>query len=379
MLPKKSLSLFFILTSLCAFTQTVSFTYDGVLRNYIIHLPTGYNSANKYPLVFNLHGYTSNATEQQLYSMMDVVANNEGFIVVYPNGIANYWNSGFTGVYGTGTDDVGFISAIIDSMNANYSIDLQRVYSCGMSNGGFQSYRMACELEDRIAAVASVTGSMSDSTYFYCSTSRTVPVMQIHGTTDPVVPYGGTFGMKPIEDVVSFWTSSNNCSSFDTTEVSNISLTDSCTADFIRITNCDYGTENWFYKIYNGGHTWPSGLIDIPTNGNTNRDINASQRIWDFFSMYTLSSGTSNIREIQTETTLWPNPAATGAFTVESEKSFDACILYAIDGRALHKEHFTPAFSKSINVAGLAHGVYVLHLINQGRILNQLKLVVQDF
>src|ERR1041385_5504790 len=140
---------------ICAFIlgqaqgQTYSFTFDGILRSYIVHLPTGFNPGNSYPLVVNMHGYSSNASQQELYTAMDAVADTAGFIVAYPDGIASSWNSYFnTG----GVNDVSFISALIDTMILNYNSDPQRVYACGMSNGGFMTHRLACELHFRIAA-----------------------------------------------------------------------------------------------------------------------------------------------------------------------------------------------------------------------------------
>ncbi len=112
------------------------------------------------------------------------VADTAGIVVVYPNGIDETWNVSST----TGTDDVGFISALIDTVDYQYSIDLNRVFATGMSMGGFMSYRLACELSERIAAIASVTGLQA---FYPCNPNRPVPILQFHGTADPVVPYAG--------------------------------------------------------------------------------------------------------------------------------------------------------------------------------------------
>ena len=110
-------------TLLPAQTQTGSFTYGGATRDYRFYVPGSYNANTPTALVFNLHGYTSNAGQQEIYSGMNSVADTAGFIVVYPNGIGNAWNSGFTPPYNGGTDDVGFLSQLIDVMSAQYNID----------------------------------------------------------------------------------------------------------------------------------------------------------------------------------------------------------------------------------------------------------------
>ena len=169
-------------------TMVYSMQHGGVTRSYRLYVPPSYTGTVPVPLVFNLHGYTSNATQQEFYSGMNAVADTAGFIVCYPDGINNAWNSGFTPPYHSGVDDVGFISALIDLLGTAYNVNLARVYACGMSNGGYMSFRLACDLDERIAAVASVTGSMSTLQASNCTAARAVPVCQIHGDDDQTVP-----------------------------------------------------------------------------------------------------------------------------------------------------------------------------------------------
>ena len=167
--------------------------HDGLERTYYLHLPTNYVEGTPLPLVFNLHGFSSNALEQGLYSNMNPTADANDFLVCYPEGTSDgnnqFWNVGWNPT--VTVDDVGFINALIDEFDANYSIDLTRVYSCGMSNGGFMSYKLACDLGERFAAVASVTGGMSHNQSNTCNPVRKIPTMQIHGTADPTVAYEG--------------------------------------------------------------------------------------------------------------------------------------------------------------------------------------------
>ena len=109
-------------------------------------------------------------------------------------------------------DDIGFLNSLIDFLGNEYNIDLDRVYSTGFSNGGYMSYTLACELSDKIAAIASVTGSMYINQPILCNPERPIPVMQIHGTMDLTVPYIGSNTSESINDVISFWVNFNECS-----------------------------------------------------------------------------------------------------------------------------------------------------------------------
>ncbi len=211
----KNLYLFaFLFISLMLDAQSIDKTleWDGITRQYRVYLPADFDETQSLPLVFNFHGYGSSNVEQVFYSQFNDVADEFNFILVYPMGLEdNTGTTHFNSYFGTSdVDDVGFTSHMIDRIYTDYNIDLTRVYSTGMSNGGFMSYRLACELSDRIAAVASVTGSMAFPQFDNCTPSRPVPTMEIHGTLDATVPYNGATGfIPPIQEVVDFWVTQN--------------------------------------------------------------------------------------------------------------------------------------------------------------------------
>ena len=271
------------------------FEYDGITRDYIVFLPQEYNSLTEFPVILNLHGYGSEAESQMTYSGMNSVADTAGFIAVYPNAVDNVWNSGISDIpiwLAPDVDDVGFISALIDMLDMQFSIDLNRIYSSGMSNGGFMSYKLACELSDRIAAIASVTGTISQETAENCDCQRTVPILQLHGTADPVVPYYGPVnGWYSAQQAVEYWVELNSCSDSQTTPIPNFDPTDGCTVVKYLFPDCDDSSEIVFFRINNGGHTWPGATVDINPSlyGNTNHDINANHEIWSFVSNYELN------------------------------------------------------------------------------------------
>ena len=269
--------------------QTYSFDHDNVSRSYIVHLPPAYSSSNLHPMVINMHGYGSNAVQEQFYAEMNGVADTANFIVVYPDGVDNSWNSGQLWSYNPGINDVGFIAALIDTMINNFSIDSSMVYACGMSNGGFMSYRLACELENKIAAIASVTGVMSDSIYNNCQTDRPVPILHMHGTADPTVAYNGTPGNTAVETGIDWWVQNNNCPGTPViTNIPDINTTDGCTVDKYFYGPCDNASEVVLFRVNGGEHTWPGAGLPI---GVTNQDIDGSGEIWKFFRKHQLNFG----------------------------------------------------------------------------------------
>ena len=265
--------------------QTIngSIIHDNLQRDYILYVPALYNATNPTPLVFNFHGYTSNAFDQMWYGDFRSIADTAGFIIAHPMGSLDnsgitHWNVGWGG---STVDDIGFTAALIDSLSANYNINQDRIYSTGMSNGGYFSYHLACNLSTKIAAIASVTGAMSQYTQTICNPSHPTPVMEIHGTADLTVPFN---------DIISglgYWRSYNNCNPIaDTTIIPDLVLGDWSTVEHIVFDNGDNGVTTELFKVINGEHTWPGSNF---SSGVTNYDINASAEIWRFFSKYDIN------------------------------------------------------------------------------------------
>jgi len=339
--------------------QVFSFSFDGQTRSYKVRLPVGYNSSLTYSMILNLHGYTSTAAAQEAYTDFNVIADTAKIIMVYPDGVANAWNAGWSNPYNSGVNDVGFISALIDTMIQNYSINSCRVYAIGMSNGGFMSHRLACELENKIAAIVGVTGMLADSTAFYCQTNRAVPIMQIQGTADAVVPFNGTpFSNRSFDNMISWWYNHNGCSNTEVVfNYPNISLMDNCTAELTIHNQCDGNTAIYAVKIVNGGHTWPGASIDIPSNGNTNRDIHGSNEIWRFLRQFDCNSGTVGVDDSQkqSQVVVFPNPAFS---EVRFNKKIDYLKVYNSLGVLINEYQSISA----IDVMGYKKGMYFFEI-----------------
>lgn len=353
-------------------TVTGAFDFGGVNRTYRVHIPPTYTGTDPVPLVFNLHGITSNATQQELYSDMNSVADTAGFIVCYANGVGNAWNSGFTTPYFGGVDDVGFISVLIDTISANYNIDPARVYSCGMSNGGFMSFRLACELEDRIAAIASVTGTMTTLQTDNCVPSRPIPILQIHGTLDPTVAYFGNSLSLPVDSVINYWRVANGCTApVVNTNLPNIVLEGS-TVSTQSYTGCTDGVEVLHYKVDNGGHTWP-GTFPIPT-GITNQDIDGSEEIWKFFKRFTHPNPVLVGVGSGVENTFFPSVAPNPVSDQLRLKGIPTGLeleIIDLQGRVIFNQIFEEQSEATIPASSWAPGIYLLRMSVEGQVYTE--------
>ena len=267
-------------------------TYDNVVREYYVSYPE--NSDSSAPLIINMHGFGSYAIQQKNYSQMDSYAHSKGVAVVYPEAINNSWNVG-TGRGLNRQDDVGFINVLIDSIATDYNIDLDRIYACGMSNGGYMSYELICSLSDKITAFGSVTGNFMLNDDQSCSVSREIPLIHIHGTDDRLVDYTDSrdYAMNTM-DSVNYWAKHNQLSELEIQAIDDVVLSDKTHVEKFTFYRNNSDTKVVHFKVYNGGHQWfgsPVGdwlWIKLGL-GNNNHEINASKELVDFFLQYKLS------------------------------------------------------------------------------------------
>jgi len=261
-----------------------SFVFDGYDRDYIVFLPDNFEPG--LPLVFSLHGYYSSAEWQMNNTLMNQVADTANFVVVYPNAINTVWNSGINDNPdwpAPTVDDVAFISALIDTIHARYQINLNRVYSCGVSNGGLMSFRLAGDLNDRINKIASVVGIITPTIVQACSLASPISVLQMNGTADHLVPYyEGIDGWFSAVETLDFWLTHNQCNlPADSLILPDIDQNDDFTVTVFSYRGGADDTEVIFYRLENAGHVWPGIPYFFPTY--PHGDINASAHIWNFF------------------------------------------------------------------------------------------------
>ena len=355
----------FTFSSFAQQTINASITHDGIQRDYIVYIPELYNGSSAVPLVLNFHGYGSNAAQQMFYGDFRDIADTEGFLLVHPEGttfIGNqFWNVGFPGISST-IDDVGFTEALIDELATLYAIDLDRVYATGMSNGGFMSFLLACQLSEKIAAVASVTGSMTQDTFNDCNAQLPTPVLQIHGTEDDVVLYNGNTLSIPIADVISYWVDYNNCETTPTTTtLPDLDVSDGSTVEHSVYEDGDNGITTEHMKVIGGGHTWPGSVINT---AGTNQDIDASMEIWLFFSRYDINGPLSTDDFENKHVSIYPNPTNSNinlSLNYSKDVNYE---LFSPLGQQLMTGTITSS-NEQIDLSNLPSNIYFLKVGNQ--------------
>lgn len=268
----------------------------GRERCYYLYVPVGYDPARPVPLVVSLHGFLSNPASQAWISGWHKLAEQEGFLVAYPQGTSwpQRWNAG--AAWNAGADDVQFFRDMLDDVANSGAVDLSRVYVNGFSNGGGMAVRIACQAGDQVAAIGTVAAAVVQ--VGGCVPARPVPVLAFHGTADPIVPYeGGEMSGRllrkgaertraPIqfagaEEWTARWAKGNGCAP----EPAKIPPQGDVWGQ--RYTSCDQGADVILYTIEDGGHTWPGG-VPIPIVGKTSEAIDATEEMWLLFQAYKL-------------------------------------------------------------------------------------------
>lgn len=313
-------------TATCASSSLAPGDYDRTIdiggreRVYHVHVPPG-ASGKAAPLLFGFHGGGHTAAGFEAFAHLAAKSDTAGFILVEPEGIgaigasadgvAETWNAGSCCVESVteNVDDVGFVRAMLDAIAKEACVDLKRVYSTGFSNGGMLSHRLACELSDRIAAIAPVSGGlgrddrsqMPPKPFFTCAPKRHVPVMHVHGTADACYPFdggranGGFTGLlapvvyEPVSTTIATWAKLNGCSDAQPT------VTSKNGAATCKSFACPEDGAVVLCTIDGGGHYWPGGddwpgseILCGSGQGTRSADLASNDRIWEFLSAHAL-------------------------------------------------------------------------------------------
>lgn len=253
----------------------------GLSRAYKLHVPPSYRSRQRAPVVLVLHGGGGDADHIAKSTQMNEISNREGFLVAYPQGTGRFrgrlltYNAGDCCGYAKehNIDDVAFVSALLNDLQRVACIDSKRVYATGFSNGALMSYRLACELADRIAAVSPVSGPMGVNV---CNPTRPVSVLHFHGTADDNAKYNGGPGgrsltqtnFRSVPETIQGWVRRDAC---DATSVKTRREKETTCETY---TPCHGGAEVTLCTIQGGTHQWP----DPRLTGEP-----ASEVIWKFF------------------------------------------------------------------------------------------------
>ncbi|MGL4609966.1 MAG: extracellular catalytic domain type 1 short-chain-length polyhydroxyalkanoate depolymerase [Trueperaceae bacterium] len=270
--------------------QSHTLSVDGVERSYLLHVPPDYDPQIPLPLLLVLHGRGGNGESMEELSGFSPLADEENFMVVYPNGLDKQWNfvqdpPGYTRMR---QDDVKFLLTLIDEISSMYAVDETRIFVTGFSNGGFMTQRLACAAPERFAAFASVGGAGFGGLAELCQRSVPLSLLLMHGTEDTIVPWEGNTRRRldPVLETFAFWSMYGACHG-DITALP-LPQQDDKTSVTLMFADCTEGNEVVLYKIEGGGHNWPGveGILAPRVAGNVTMDIEASRVIWDFFSRH---------------------------------------------------------------------------------------------
>ena len=311
-------ALFLLITSANGFAQnelhesTLSQLVEGNLveRSYWTYVP---QSVAEHPaLVVVLHGYSGSATGIAEYSGMNAIAEEAGFIVAYPQGTVDqdgnaFFNVGYAFHQGVAVDDVDFVRRMVAEVSTEHSVDSERIFATGMSNGGEMCYLLACRASSLFRAVAPVAGSMVGFSLEECRPERPIPIFAISGTDDPVTLYsgdmentGGWGAYRGQDESIVYWAKHQGLDQRTSTSLANTHqplFTGDSHIIWERYSGQDRNTEIWFYQVVNGGHDWPGAkgtewwrpstyLALMAMGFGKNHDIDAGKEIWAFFSLW---------------------------------------------------------------------------------------------
>jgi polyhydroxybutyrate depolymerase len=253
---------------------TISF--GGAEREFEVQVPAGYDNSTRVPLVFDIHGFTSDMNQQEAMSGIKAKAEAEGFVVVRPNGTGflRSWNGGdwcCGDAQMNNLDDVGLMKAIVAQVSSELCIDPTRVYATGLSNGGALSHRIACEASDVFAAVAPVSYPLDFTPFIGCTPSRPISIIHFHGNNDVIVPYNGSANQPATPESFAYWAETNGCTG-DPVETFSMGSSACLTYE-----SCDAGVKVALCTL-SGGHL-------LYTNDN---NVDIPSIAWDFLSSFTL-------------------------------------------------------------------------------------------
>jgi polyhydroxybutyrate depolymerase len=328
------------------YAQYSSIEHNNETRQYIYYEPE--NLQKNAPLVFVMHGYSSDASVIKNYSNMNTIANENGFAVCYPRGTEDdygnrFWNVGYDFHPDETVDDVDFLVQLVDYLQNKHDLSNENIFATGMSNGGEMCYMLACEASTTFKAVTSVAGMMLQDIMDSCNSENLIPIFEIHGTNDDVNIYNGDpnssgeWGAYPsIPETIDYWSNLNNCSSFTTENLPNPNSNDGSYVVKERHYDSDNGNEIWLYKVVGGGHDWPGAF--------GNMDINSSLEAWLFFKLTMNNLLLSTNDEFNNKIKLFPNPT-TSEVALNSDKEYNIDVYDILGNKVMELSGNTIDFS----------------------------------
>ena len=373
---KNLISSLFFASSICFFNlnsqtqETRSLNFDGNNREYIIYIPSIYDGSVEFPLMLNFHGGGGLSSDfMNFYNDMRPLADTAGFIAVYPQAAIDPSDGTYAWLHKAPTshNDIYFIEAIIDTLSSEFSIDNDRVYACGYSEGGIFSYELACRLNNKIAAISSVSGSMLEDSFRdsyydlgFCSPTHPTAVLLIPGTADSN-PHSLYDGLQPyymsVEEITEYWSNYNNTNVNPLINpLPNTNLFDGSSVEQRIWENGDNCSRIEELKVIGGDHDWPGAF--------GNMDIDATSHIWDFVSQFNIYGliecellSTNQQINKSNEYLIYPNPTS-NELTLNSNKVYQIEIFNLSGNKVMEFK------GNTINVEHLSSATYFVNAID---------------
>ena len=344
----------------CVFSASAQQTNEtidinGTTRDYIQYLPVGFNQTTEsLPVVFVLHGIGGTASGMTVAGT-NLIADTARFICVYPQGMPNFqgnaaWNNGT--LLESTADDLGLFHALIDQYILDFNADPSRIYVTGLSMGSIMSYTLACQMNDRIAAIGCMSGPMSTEDLNSCAPTYITPVIHIHGTNDQVVPYDSNPipSLSLVPETMDFWANQHACTSVDSTQIPN-TANDGLTVDRFVYQGCTPSESVELWRVNGGEHTY----FYEPLN-----DFTEAIEIWLFFRKWQHSNpapaGLSTLL-IADKMKVHPNPS-NGTFTLTAPVN-EIGILHDVNGKEIQSISLNEG-ENSFDLSNLKAGIYFL-------------------
>lgn len=377
----KKIFYFFGLLFLSYFSQAQwtnkNFQFDGLNRQYRIYVSPNYQAAHPASVVLTLHGLGDNMTNFSQLGFQ-YIADTANIIVVVPQAILDpntsytAWHSGAAWmgyVPNSGINDVGFLNALLDTVISNYSVNLSRIYICGMSMGGFMTQRMALQSNTRFAAFGSMSGTIG-SGLTPGNPGRYIPMIHFHGTADATVAYTGNAYGIDVDSLVNFWVANNQCNPVpDSTRYPDVAA-DNFTVDCFKYHGTGNQQDFWLVRLNNVGHT----ILYQPAN-----DITEVMEMWLFFRTHSLPNASVNAKGNESEVMVYPNPASDRIYIDlgHNKGCNDVRVeIFTMEGKLLYASDFKNQLDKiSIDTHGMGNGTYVIR-INSGNTVIHENFVV---
>lgn len=351
------------------------FDFGGYTREYRVYLPEDFSISKSYSLVVGIHGLGDNMTNFS-NSLSDFcrIADTADIILVYPQGVDNFligtgWNSGagVLGIYPSErVDDVAFINALTDFTQEIYPIIKDQTYLFGFSNGGFMVQRIACEANERFAAIASIAGTLGDK-ITQCHPERAVPIVHFHGTADINVNYTNPPMGRSVPSLMKLWKQNYGCD--DQAEIINLPniKPDGYTVDHLIFKNCIEKLE--LFKINNAMHV----LLN-----KANNDISYSEEMWKFFRPQKVITGVQ-VREKESLLNVFPIPAqdVINIRLLSENYQNTEVSIWDYTGKQIAQLKDTSNGVYQLDCSHLSNGLYLVKAINGNQIYRSIFTIVR--